>query len=361
MRKCTLSSADRGKTIRPIKLFLVAGAALAGISAAVFANAQAPPAREPGAPAPGYVDLNAPNGVAVIGGTLETVEYQGRKAVRLTTQPSTEETFAFIKGALIQDGTIEADIALKKTTPPGVRMPGFVGIAFRASADPLHYDLIYLRPGNSHSEDQAMRNHSVQYVAAPDYDWYKLRREWPSVYESYADMQLEQWIKVKIEVHGRNAKLFLNGSESPSLVVNGMKGADLRGGIALWGYTGEEAYFSNVRATPAEPGPLTNDGEATGNWAVEFGSDYGKFKGSMDLHRDGAAVKGTWSGDFGNDLPVSGKWRNGYVELSFKGTWPEKQAPAIAVLAGWIDGDSAGGRMKVEGRADGQWTALRKK
>ena len=31
----------------------------------------------------------------------------------------------------MQDGTIEADIAIKIIPPPGVRMPGFVGIAFR--------------------------------------------------------------------------------------------------------------------------------------------------------------------------------------------------------------------------------------
>ncbi len=362
MRKCALSSTSRSKAVQTLKSFVALGAISAAISPAVFANAQARPAVESSAPPPpGYVDLTDPNNLIVAGGKVETVEYQGRKAVRLTAQPSVEETFAAIKGALIQDGTIEADIALKKTTPPGVRMPGFVGIAFRTSTDASHYDLFYLRPGNSHSEDQAMRNHSVQYVAAPDYDWYKLRREWPSVYESYAELQFEQWIKLKIEVHGRNAKLFLNGSENPSLVVNGMKGAELRGGIALWGYAGEEAYFSNVRVTPAGPAPVTIDGEADGSWVVEFGSDYGTFKGSMDLHRDGTVVKGTWSGDFGNDLPVSGKWRNGYVELSFNGTWPEKQIPATAVLAGWIDGDSARGRMKVEGKADGQWTALRKK
>jgi hypothetical protein len=35
-------------------------------------------------------------------------------------------------------------------------------------------------------------------------------------------------------------------------------------------------------------------------------------------------------------------------------------APAVATLAGWFDGDSAGGRMKVEGRADGRWAATRK-
>jgi hypothetical protein len=82
----------------------------------------------------------------------------------------------------------------------------------------------------------------------------------------------------------------------------------------------------------------------------------------MSLHRDGDAVKGTWSGAFGQDQPVSGTWRNGYVELTFNGTWPsEKPAPVTLTLAGWIDGDSAKGRMKAEGRADGPWTALRKK
>jgi hypothetical protein len=52
------------------------------------------------------------------------------------------------------------------------------------------------------------------------------------------------------------------------------------------------------------------------------------------------------------------------VELSFNVDWPLDDkgavAPAVATLAGWIDGDSAGGRMKVEGRADGRWTATRK-
>ena len=58
-------------------------------------------------------------------------------------------------------------------------MPGFIGIVFRARPDASHYEMFYLRPGNSLSEDQAMRNHSVQYVSAPGFDWYKLRREWP--------------------------------------------------------------------------------------------------------------------------------------------------------------------------------------
>jgi hypothetical protein len=326
-----------------------AGTILVALSTLVSVNAQSVP-------------LTDGNNLIVTGGKAETVEYQGQKAVRLTTTESKEEVFAFLKGIQIQDGTIEADIALKRTTPPGVRMPGFIGIAFRARTDASHYDLFYLRPGNSHAEDQAMRNHSVQYVAAPGFDWYKLRREWPWIYESHADLQPEGWNKIKIEVHGRAATLYVNGSENPSLIVNGLKGEDLQGGIALWGYAGEEAYFSNVKVIPAKAVAIANGGEASGTWGVNAGTDYGKYEGSMNLHRDGNVLSGTWSGAFGQDQPVSGAWRNGYVELTFNGTWKDEKPAAVTVtLAGWIDGDSATGRIKVEGRADGQWTAQRKK
>ena len=352
---CTLSSTKLDKTIDVSRLLRATGAVLVAVSASLSANAQVSRTSEPTTQEARSFALTDLNDLIVTGGgKAEAVEYQGRKAVRLTTQ-SDKDIFAFLKGVQIQDGTIESDIALKITTPPGVRMPGFVGIAFRARTDASHYDLFYLRPGNSRAEDQAMRNHSVQYVAAPGYDWYKLRREWPWIYESYADLQPEVWIRVKIEVHGRTAKLYVNGSENPSLIVNGLKGEDLQGGVALWGYPGEEAYFSNVKVIPAKAEAVTNEGEASGTWEVKFASDYGRYEGSMNLHRDGNAMKGTWSGAFGQDQPVSGTWRCGYVELTFSGTWPgEKPAPMTATLAGWIDGDSAKGRMKVEGRADGQ-------
>src|SRR5581483_3575075 len=128
----------------------------------------------------------------------DAVEYQGRRAVRLT-KDTEKDGFELLRSTDFQDGTIEADIALKITTPPGVRMPGFVGIAFRARPDASRYELFYLRPGNARADDQAMRNHSLQYVSEPDFDWYKLRREWPWLYEGYADLKLETWTKVKIE------------------------------------------------------------------------------------------------------------------------------------------------------------------
>jgi hypothetical protein len=119
--------------------------AFVAVSPFLSANAQAVRAPEPTTQAAQSFALTDGNDLIVTGGKAETVEYQGRKSVRLTTQ-SKEDVFAFLKGIQFQDGTIEADIAMKVTTPPGVRMPGFLGIAFRARTDGSHYDLFYFRP-----------------------------------------------------------------------------------------------------------------------------------------------------------------------------------------------------------------------
>jgi len=324
---------------------------------AICASARA--ASAPAAPALDPASLDLHNLKA------EAADYLGRKAVRVTViDPQKEAGLAFLRGSDFQDGTIEADIALKITTPPGVRMPGFVGLAFRVKPDASAYDIVYLRPKNALAEDQAMRNHAVQYCAEPDYGWYRLRREWPLVYESWADIAPETWIHVRIDVAGRTARVFLNGSSKPSLVVDGLKGSSLRGAIGLWGYAGEESYFSNVRVTPSTPQPIKNGSDPTGVWAIRFGSDAGPFEGSLKLTRDGDKLTGTWSGGLGDDKPVTGFWRDGHIELSFPGEWPNDgrdgtPGPVTAFLEGWVDDASAKGRMRVAGRADGQWVAQR--
>jgi hypothetical protein len=295
----------------------------------------------------------------------EAVKYLGRESVRITMEGEDHAGLALLPGTDFQDGVIEADIALKITTPPGVRYPGFLGIAFRVKPDASRYELFYLRPGNSEGADQAMRNHTVQYVSEPDFGWYRLRREWPSIYESHAEVAMETWTKVRIEVAGRTAKLYLNGSAKPSLVVDGLKGEDLHGAVGLWGFTDEEAYVSNVRITPAVPQNLKNGSDVAGRWEMRYASDAGGIGALMELHRAGNKVTGTWSGPLGEGRAITGTWRNGYVELSFAGEWPKESrqgtpGPVNVFLAGWIDGDSGKGRMRVEGRSDGAWAVKRK-
>jgi hypothetical protein len=291
---------------------------------------------------------------------LEPVEYKGRKAVRVTVD-NEGEGLVMLRDTQFEDGTIEADVAVKLLTPPGVRNPGFIGIAFRARSDARHYDMFYIRPGNARADDQAMRNHAVQYVAPPDFDWYKLRRGWPWVYEAHADMKLESWMRLRIQVEGRRASLFIGDDANAALIVDGLKGEDLKGGVGLWGSPEQESYFSNLRITHAKRQPIENGGEAAGTWEIKYGTDAGSPASVMKLRRDGNTVSGTASGLMGTDLPVTGIWRNGYLELTFSGTWTGvNPGEAIARIAGWIDGNAAKGRVTVNGKADGVWTATRK-
>jgi hypothetical protein len=297
---------------------------------------------------------------------VDAAEFLGRKAVRIVKPEQGSEGAGFVplRGVDFQDGTIEADVAVKITRTPADSMPGFIGIAFRTGPAAAAYDLFYVRPGLARADDQAARNHVAQYTAAPTYGWYELRRAWPWVYESHADLRLDGWTHMKIDVAGRVARLYLNGSTQPTLVVDGLKGEKLRGGVALFGFRGEEAYFSNVRVTAATPQPIANGSDAAGTWQVTLSTDAGPFEGRLQLQRQGGALSGTWSGALGADRPVTGTWRDGYVELRFIAQWPKEAgigAPgdAAATLAGWIDGDAGKGRGSVDGRADGQWSATR--
>jgi len=297
---------------------------------------------------------------------FEPVTYLGRRAVRMMTVTQGDDAgFALLPGMDFEDGTIEVDLAVKVLTPPGTRMPGFTGVVFRAKPDGSQYEVFYLRPKNALSENQSMRNHAVQYCSEPGYGWYKLRREWPFVYESYAEIEPEMWTHLKIEVAGRVARVYLNGAAKPTLVVDGLKGENLHGAVGLWGYAREESYFSNLRITPAAARPIKNGSDASGIWDAKVGTDAIGFETSLRLTRDGSKLSGTMETEPGKTVPVTGTWRDGYVELSFPFEWPEGMTdgapgPTTVFMDGWIDGDGAKGRIRVDGRADGMWSAARK-
>ena len=125
---------------------------------------------------------------------------------------------------------------------------GFIGVAFHIDEQNSKFEGIYIRPTNGRSDDQLRRNHSIQYFSYPDYKFDRLRKEAEGVYESYADMGLDEWITMRIEVKGKRAKLFLNENKQPSLIVNDLKlGENLQGSIGLWVETGTEGYFADLK------------------------------------------------------------------------------------------------------------------
>lgn len=183
--------------------------------------------------------------------TYAPVKYKGRKAVKVVEIPRDPgEQFIKIKDLTFKNGIIETEVA--GTVAPGAfdGARGFVGIAFRISDDNSKMECFYLRPTNGRSDDQVRRNHSVQYTSTPDYPWQRLRKENTEKYESYVDLVPGEWTKLRIEVHGDKAKLFVHGSSQPTLVVNDLKlGADNEGAIGLWIGLGTEAYFTKLKIT----------------------------------------------------------------------------------------------------------------
>jgi len=172
---------------------------------------------------------------------------------RLTPQERDQrrvEQLARIDGLEFSNGVIEVELAgaPAPNAPAGAR--GFVGIAFRVQPNNETYDAFYLRPTNGRADDQERRNHSTQYISHPAWTWSRLRKETPSKYESYVDLVPEVWTKIKIDVRGSVARLFVHGNEQPSLVVNDVKsGAQARGAVALWLDVGTVAHFRNLTVT----------------------------------------------------------------------------------------------------------------
>ena len=121
--------------------------------------------------------------------------------------------------------------------------------AAEAGKDTMKYECFYLRPTNGRADDQVRRNHSAQYVSYPEFPWHRLRKEFPEKYESYVDLLPGEWTKVKIEVRGNKARLYVHDAAQPVLVVNDLKQGASQGQIALWVGTGTVAHFANLRVS----------------------------------------------------------------------------------------------------------------
>ncbi len=185
---------------------------------------------------------------------ISNVKFQGKSVVQVvkdsTIKEADEPTFVRVKNIDFKDGIIEVNVLsrLLPTAAPTDR--GFIGLAFRINDNNSKFECIYIRPTNGRADNQLRRNHSIQYFSFPDYKFQRLRKESPEMYESYADMGLNEWTKMKIIVKGNQAKLYLNNNKQPSLIVNDLKlGADASGAIGFFVDVGTEGYFSDLKVT----------------------------------------------------------------------------------------------------------------
>jgi hypothetical protein len=148
----------------------------------------------------------------------------------------------WVEGTDFSQGTIEVDIRGRD-----VLQRSFVGIAFHRKDDTT-YEAVYLRPFNFRSDDAVRRQHAVQYISLPDYDWPRLRKEFPEEFENPVDQSIDPtgWVPVRIVVAGQRVQVYVGKGSTPTLEVRKL-GTLERGAVGLWTGNGSDGDFANLR------------------------------------------------------------------------------------------------------------------
>jgi hypothetical protein len=174
----------------------------------------------------------------------EATASQGdRKGVQLSEKDG--NGVAWIEGTDFARGTIELDIRGRD-----VPQRSFVGVAFHRQDDNT-YEAVYLRPFNFRNQDVARRQNAVQYISLPDYDWPRLRKEFPSEFENPVDAAVvpTDWVPVRIVVQEKTVEIFVGGGAAAALEVRKL-GTLGSGQVGLWVGNGSDGEFANLRITP---------------------------------------------------------------------------------------------------------------
>ena len=157
-------------------------------------------------------------------------------------------TYVKIANLEMENGTIEVKVLsqIMENSPfPAAR--GFIGLGYRVASDNKNFEGIYLRPSNGRADDQLRRNHSVQYFSYPGYTFSRLRKEVNGGYETYADIGLNEWITMRVEIEGERSLLYVNNQKAPSFLVQKMLGTSKKGSVALWVEIGTIGYFKDLK------------------------------------------------------------------------------------------------------------------
>jgi hypothetical protein len=139
-------------------------------------------------------------------------------------------------------GTIEVDIRGRDVTGRS-----FVGIAFHRRNDQA-YEVVYLRPFNFRSDDPLRHQHAVQYMMMPEFEWPRLRKEFPEEFENPVDKSVEPtgWVPLRVVMNLKTVQIYVGKVTSPTLEVR--KLGNLQGGqIGLWAGNGSDGAFANLR------------------------------------------------------------------------------------------------------------------
>ena len=151
----------------------------------------------------------------------------------------------WIEGSDFGEGTIEVDVRGRD-----VLQQSFVGVAFHGKDDKT-YESVYLRPFNFRADDPVRHQHAVQYMASPEYDWPRLRKEFPEEFENPVDPSVAptDWVPLRVVVKGQTIQVYAGAVKAGTLEARKL-GQQSRGLVGLWTGNSSDGDFSNLRITP---------------------------------------------------------------------------------------------------------------
>jgi hypothetical protein len=185
--------------------------------------------------------------------TAGTLRVVNRQATRLPARSDAvhlsageQVGLAWVDGTDFGDGTIELDVRGKD-----VFQQSFVGIAFHGKNDTT-YESVYIRPFNFRATDPARHQHAVQYMTVPEFDWPRLREQFPEEFENPVNTTLSptDWVALRIVVRGPRVQVFVGRVANVTLEVRKLGTLD-RGLVGLWVGNTSDGDFANLRITPA--------------------------------------------------------------------------------------------------------------
>jgi hypothetical protein len=138
---------------------------------------------------------------------------------------------AFLQDVEFQNGVIEFDIAVTGET-------AYPGVMFRMQSD-QDYERIYIRPHRV-----GLYPDAIQY--APTFNgiggW---QLYYGKGYTAGLDIATDDWVHIKLEVSGVQARVYVGEGEEPVLYVTKLEHGEIAGFIGLSGPRDGGAYFSN--------------------------------------------------------------------------------------------------------------------
>ena len=175
---------------------------------------------------------------------LESLPFDVQRLEETVDEPH----YLRLKGVEFSDVIFEVKMLSRILQPsPFVNSQGFIGVYFRSTEDDSAFDSIYLRPNAGRADNQRVRNHTVQYFAYPGYKFDKLREIAPGLYETWADIGMDEWITMRVHVKGDTARAFINDAKYPSFIINELLNTSTSGGIGLYVDIGTEGYFKDFK------------------------------------------------------------------------------------------------------------------